>query len=478
MAYSLDSRGHSEVGLVRKTNQDSAYRSGNALVVADGMGGAAAGDIASAIAIREVKHADSRYDGMEMLSKLAGALARANHLVADLVSSDPSLDGMGTTVCGALFSGTQLGLVHIGDSRAYLFRGGKMHRLTHDHSWVQSLIDEGRINEEEAARHPHRSLVLKVINGQNHEPDMDLLDVHLDDRLLFCSDGLSGFADESEIAEILLEEQDLDEVTKKLVAAAHEGGGADNISFLVADVVPQDEALDAVAPQLYGSVVDAEIPEPADEEVAEDADDDTVVASAVKAPSKRTTEGEGLRYSPTERRGRRWIPIFALLIALGVVLAGVFFGGKQYIAGQYYVGNDSGKVAIFNGIPDRILGRSFSDVTERTDINLTDLPTFYRNQVTNTISVSNVTAARATIAELGLRSEACIRYREEQLAPSPSASNSTRPTSSGSADATSGPSASASPSASPVGSASAPSSSGSPLGTPSGTYTVGPGEGC
>lgn len=475
MAYSLDSRGHSEVGLVRKSNQDSAYRSGNALVVADGMGGAAAGDIASAIAIREVEQADSRYDGMEMLSKLAGALARANHLVADLVSSDPALDGMGTTVCGALFSGTQLGLVHIGDSRAYLLRGGTMQRLTHDHSWVQSLIDEGRITEEEAARHPHRSLVLKVINGQNHEPDMDLFDVQLDDRVLFCSDGLSGFADESEIAEILLEEHDLDEVTKKLVAAAYEGGGADNISFLVADVVPQDEALDAVSPQLYGSVLDAEIPEPADEEIAEYADDDTVVTSAVKAPSKRTTAGEGLRYSPTARRGRRWIPTLALLIALGVVLAGVFFGGRQYIAGQYYVGNDSGKVAIFNGIPDRILGRSFSDVVERTDINLTDLPTFYRNQVTNTIPVSDVTAARATIAELGLRSEACIRYREEQLPPSPSASasNSTRPTSSGSADATSGPSASPSPSASPVGSASA-----SPLSTPSGTYTVGPGEGC
>lgn len=202
MAFSLDIRCHSEIGLVRRNNQDSGYVSPRMLVVADGMGGAAAGDLASTVAVRHVAKADRRFSGEgsparpqgeEMLTVLSGAVADANDELADLVAWDSSLEGMGTTFCGAMFSGTQLGIVHIGDSRGYLLRQGRMKRMTHDHSWVQSLIDDGRITPEEAAVHPHRSLLLKVLNGQpQHIPDTQIVDLRLGDRILFCSDGLCG----------------------------------------------------------------------------------------------------------------------------------------------------------------------------------------------------------------------------------------------------------------------------------------------
>ena len=191
---------HSEIGLIRKNNQDSGFASGRLLVVADGMGGAAAGDLASAVAIDTIQRIDTPAEGEQMLEVLAGAIHKANDRIADLVEADPNLDGMGTTLTGAMFDGVELGLAHIGDSRAYLLRDGKLERLTHDHSWVQSLVDEGKISESEAAYHPHRSLLLKVLNGQPaNDPDLTMMEVRAGDRLMFCSDGVCGLVDDPEI---------------------------------------------------------------------------------------------------------------------------------------------------------------------------------------------------------------------------------------------------------------------------------------
>jgi protein phosphatase len=175
---------HSEIGLVRKNNQDSGLAGPHLVVVADGMGGAAAGDLASAVAIDTLRKIDAgASSGEEMLELLAGAIHRANDRIADLVEDDYNLEGMGTTVTGALFDGTELGLAHIGDSRAYLLRDGSLERLTHDHSWVQSLVDDGKISEAEASIHPHRSLLLRVLNGQvSSEPDLRLVPEHAGDR--------------------------------------------------------------------------------------------------------------------------------------------------------------------------------------------------------------------------------------------------------------------------------------------------------
>ena len=173
----------------------------------------------------------------EMLDRLADAIHRANDRIADLVNADSSLDGMGTTVTGALFDGTELGLAHIGDSRAYRLRDGALSRLTHDHSWVQSLVDEGKISEAEAAIHPHRSLLLKVLNGQPaNDPDLAMIPVQAGDRFMFCSDGICGLVDDPEI-EAALRLPDLDAALRQLVSEALAEGGIDNITAIIADVV-------------------------------------------------------------------------------------------------------------------------------------------------------------------------------------------------------------------------------------------------
>jgi protein phosphatase len=200
MTLQLRYAAHSETGLIRKNNQDSGLASPHLLVVADGMGGAAAGDLASAVAIDAIRKIEGPTDGKQMLEVLAGAIDAANTKIAELVEADVSLEGMGTTLTGVMFDGVELGLAHIGDSRGYLYRDGQLERLTHDHTWVQSLVDEGKISESEAAMHPHRSLLLKVLNGQTtNDPDLTIVPVKAGDRLLLCSDGVCGLIDDDMI---------------------------------------------------------------------------------------------------------------------------------------------------------------------------------------------------------------------------------------------------------------------------------------
>jgi serine/threonine protein phosphatase PrpC len=232
---------HSEIGLVRKNNQDSGYASPTMLMVADGMGGAAAGDLASAVAIDEFSRLDGEFaPGDDLLGLLAGAIDRADQRLSSLIDRDYGLDGMGTTVCGGVFDGQRLGVVHLGDSRGYLLREGYMLRLTHDHSYVQSLIDEGKLHEDDVFTHPHRSLLLKVLNGQgNPTPDYFFEDLVAGDRVMFCSDGLCGMVTDSAIAPRLASASRHLALTE-LVAAAHAAGGQDNITVIIADVVDVD----------------------------------------------------------------------------------------------------------------------------------------------------------------------------------------------------------------------------------------------
>jgi serine/threonine protein phosphatase PrpC len=227
---------HSEIGLVRKNNQDSGYASPTMLMVADGMGGAAAGDLASRIAIDELRGVDGQGQGDEMLDILDDATRRANDRLAAMIENDPELDGMGTTICGGLFDGADLGLVHIGDSRAYLMRGDLMIRLTHDHSWVQSLMDEGKLTGPQAFSHPHRSLLLRVLNGQPYSrPDLLRVGLKDCDRVMICSDGLCGLVDDPAIARGLAL-SDPQDALERLIQVAHRAGGSDNITIIVADV--------------------------------------------------------------------------------------------------------------------------------------------------------------------------------------------------------------------------------------------------
>lgn len=453
MALSLKIQGHSEIGLVRSNNQDSAYISPSLIVVADGMGGAAAGDLASSVAIRELSRADAqnrpspehpdatRLAGEQLTEVLGGALTKANDTLADLVAWDHSLEGMGTTVCGAMFSGSQYGICHIGDSRGYLVRDGEFRRLTHDHSWVQSLVDDGKISLEEAATHPHRSLLLKVLNGQpTHTPDFQLLDAKLGDRLLFCSDGLCGLVEDDVIEAALTDGDDLAAIVAELTKAAHAGGGLDNITIVVADVVEHDPALEALAPQVLGAAATVEIPKldtPAPIDLGDGREDTHRLPLGLvpQAPAPAVRPGaepppgvidpdrfEQIRYTPQVASARRrLVPVLSSIVVVLALLVGAFIGIRGYLAGQFHLGPDDGRVAVYQGIPEDVLGRELSSRLETSTIRLDDLPPYYAGQVRDRgLRYDSLDLAHEGLANLGRMAEKCIAERAASASPPPS----------------------------------------------------------
>jgi PPM family protein phosphatase len=410
---------HSEIGLIRKNNQDSGYASPHLLVVADGMGGAAAGDLASAVAIDTIRKIDAPTTGQEMLEVLAGAIHQANDKIADLVESDLSLEGMGTTVTGAMFDGAQLGLAHIGDSRAYLLHDDHLQRLTHDHTWVQSLVDDGKISENEAAMHPHRSLLLKVLNGQpTNDPDLAVVPVVAGDRLMFCSDGVCGLIDD-DVIEAALRLPDVSDAAQRLVGEALQEGGIDNITVIVADVVESGGTDDVI---VLGAASEHRIPAngvPRGQGAEKDETDDTLVTKLADFESHPIDDEERYGPQPPDRRRFRR-PLIGLLALLLVAVAGlgVAYGWTRT---QYFVGAAQDKVAIFQGLSQGLPGLSLSRVYEVQQLGLSELPPFYQERVKANIDVSSLDSARATVAELTEAAKICA-------SPQPTASPQPKPT--------------------------------------------------
>ncbi len=437
MTLALRYVAHSEIGLVRKNNQDSAYISPTMLMVADGMGGAAAGDLASAVAIRELKAADGSFTGDEMLDVVGEAIDRAGEVISELVEADPSLDGMGSTVCGVMFDGTRLGVANIGDSRAYLYRDGVLSRLTRDHSWVQTLVDEGRITEAEALEHPHRSLILKVINGQpHHQPDLQLVDVQAGDRLLICSDGLCGMVTDKVIAAVL--DGDREPVLAALIGLAHHEGGQDNITIILADVI---EGEPEGATDVLGAAAVLDLDNPADTTSRQ------AVVAAETAPRPDPGAGEIVRYSPVaRRRPSTWVKV-----VLGVFIPVLAIGGAgtlwySYTQGQYYLGAHETTLAIFQGVPEPVFNLPLSHVVEQDATRVVDLPPYYQERVLETMPADSLDAARSTLATLKLKAAECIRQRTmPQSTPTPTPTPST--------SSTKAPNGTPSPSVTPGGSA-------------------------
>jgi serine/threonine protein phosphatase PrpC len=405
---------HSEIGLIRKNNQDSGFASPHLIVVADGMGGAAAGDLASAVAIDTVRHVDSATAGERMLEVLGRAVNAANDRIADLVDADPALDGMGTTLTGALFDGNELGLAHIGDSRAYRMRDGVLERLTHDHSWVQSLVDDGKISEVEAANHPHRSLLLKVLNGQPaNDPDLRRVPVAAGDRLMFCSDGVCGLVDDDEI-EAALRLPTAEAALEHLVSEALAEGGIDNITVIVADVVAEDGT---DTPVVLGAADERDIPDGRGTgrlPVAGDPDDDD------HPPAGSSSSGDDeARYTPLAPGRRRLVrPLVGLLVLLLVVGAGL---GAAYAwtRTQFYVGVAGEQVAIYQGLADAVPVVSLSRVYEVQTLTVAALPPYYAARVRRNIEVPDLDSARATVTELRTAAERCAAEPTPRPTPAP-----------------------------------------------------------
>ncbi|MCU1587812.1 MAG: protein serine/threonine phosphatase, partial [Frankiales bacterium] len=262
MTLALRFAARSHPGLLRTNNEDSVYAGPRLLAVADGMGGAAAGDVASAVTIAALAPLDEDVPGTDLLAALRGAAMSANDHLREMVAGDDELRGMGTTLVALLFAGTRLGLLHVGDSRCYLLRDGELTQITHDHTLVQSLVDEGRITQADASTHPQRSVITRALDGREDiQPDLSVREAKVGDRYLVCSDGLTGPVGSLDTLREALLLEDPQEAVDRLVQLALRGGGPDNITVIVADVI--DERPPSTVPVIAGSAAETQQEAPA-----------------------------------------------------------------------------------------------------------------------------------------------------------------------------------------------------------------------
>ncbi len=398
MTLSLRYVARSDVGLIREGNEDSGYAGPSLLAVADGMGGHAAGEVASSVALATLSTLEDDVPSTELLDALATAVNQANDAINDMVEKHPQLDGMGTTLTAMLWSGRRLGLVHVGDSRAYLLRDGVLLQITHDHTFVQQLQDEGRITAAEAAVHPQRSLLLRALDGRsNPEPDLSVREVHLGDRYLLCSDGLSGVVPDAEM-QVALTGTTLEEAADTLIQLALRGGGPDNITAVVADVVEVD-ATTSDQPVVVGAAAGRHKP-------ASMGSTNEIDLSALADLQKANGSGRWF--------GTLWVRFLIAGIVVALIAGG--WAGYAWSQRQYYVGADTGRVAIYKGLSQQILGMSLSDPYERQDIELTDLPPYDRQEVEDTIFADSLDDAHKVVDRLRALATACQDARAQAAA--------------------------------------------------------------
>jgi PPM family protein phosphatase len=408
----------SDVGLLREGNEDAAYAGPRLLAVADGMGGHAAGEVASAAAISALARLDEDVPGNDLLDALADAVVDANHTLHDMVVADSVLEGMGTTLTAMLWSGSRVALVHIGDSRAYLLRDGEFHQITHDHTLVQTLVDEGRISPDDVATHPQRSMLLRALDGRaDVEPDLSLREARVGDRYLLCSDGLSGVVSEETLHRTLAKVEDLNEVVLQLVELAIRGGGPDNITCIVADVVdsataplPPSEAsvmVGAASNGSGGTPFRSDSPAGRAHLLTRTAPQVAVaIAHDDPAPGRPTDEDD--EHGGHRRRKRRLPLVTSALVILVILVVGGAYAGWRYTQSQYYVGEDGGKVVIFRGINQSVAGIKLYSVVQRFNIPVAGLPSMDANTVRTTItSNSGIAGARDSVQTLQADYQRC-----------------------------------------------------------------------
>ena len=454
----------SDVGLVRSNNQDSAYAGPHLLLVADGMGGHAGGDIASSLAVASLAPLDGEaFGSSEILERLGEAIETARLELVRRAREDSELSGMGTTVTALLRSGNKLAMAHMGDSRGYLLRGGQLSQVTKDHTFVQHLVDTGKITAEEAEHHPQRSVVMRVLGDFDLDlsPDLSVREAHPGDRWLLCSDGLSGMVSLETIERTMVENTDVTACAERLVQLALRAGGSDNITCIVADVLDLDDLPDGAAPdsgvQVVGSVAitrdapttavdgpaaraaallaearatvgalaESSQQSPAAPDAVASEPDETIEvataapstgslsrsekkaaraqeradAKAAKAEAKRGTGISSTELEEETGRGRWAWTLVSLVVLLAIVGTGAFFG-YRWTQTQYYVGLADGKVTIFQGISQSIGPLELSEVYETSDVVASDLDRFEINQLERTIRAKSLDDARQRVADL------------------------------------------------------------------------------
>jgi serine/threonine protein phosphatase PrpC len=486
----------SDVGLVRSNNQDSAYAGPHLLLVADGMGGHAGGDIASSLAVASLAPLDGEaFGSSEILERLGEAIETARLELVRRAREDSELSGMGTTVTALLRSGNKLAMAHMGDSRGYLLRGGSLSQVTKDHTFVQHLVDTGKITPEEAEHHPQRSVVMRVLGDFDLDlsPDLSVREAHPGDRWLLCSDGLSGMVSLETIERTMVENTDVTACAERLVQLALRAGGSDNITCIVADVVDLDDLPDGAGPdssvQVVGSVAatrdapTAALDGPAaraaallaearatvgalaessqqgaaaptestDDEVVAEAATEPVRLSRSEAKAARAQERAEAKAAKAEARrgtgitsaeleedsGRgRWVwTVVSLVVLLAILGTGGYFG-YRWTQTQYYVGLAAGRVAIFQGISQSIGPLDLSEVYETSEVSVSDLDRFEINQLERTIRAKSLDDARQRVADLGPEGATEDTPADEPTGTAPSATDEATASAAGDGSAT------------------------------------------
>ncbi|MGV3564272.1 MAG: PP2C family protein-serine/threonine phosphatase, partial [Nocardioides sp.] len=382
------------------------------------------GDIASSVAVQQLRRLDDEPPGPveadELLGRVGGALHRAHDRIGEVVDEDPALNGTSTTATVLHFDGRQVGVGHVGDSRAYLLREGEISRLTSDHTFVQSLVDEGRITEAESRVHPHRNVILKAVDGIHEaEPDLFVVALQSGDRLLVCSDGATASLDDDDLLAILGDGTP-DFAAVELVRRALDAGSTDNVTCLVADVLDEaaaaarSEELADLQPMVVGAATDVrrrphrhalggglfrgrtdtgEIP-------AVDADLPPDLPADVHAISSDPVDPEAVRYAPRPPRRFAW----ARRALLALVLVGLGWMGVAaaytWSQQQYYVGEVDGQVQIFRGVDLSLPGVELSEPYESTNVTLDRLPEFVADGVREGVAADDLEDARTIVENL------------------------------------------------------------------------------
>ncbi|WP_017792668.1 Stp1/IreP family PP2C-type Ser/Thr phosphatase [Leucobacter salsicius] len=417
MTVSYDSAIGSHVGMVRSNNQDSGFAGGQLFLVADGMGGHAGGDVASAIATKTMAALDTEPQGSPAASasRLRHALLETNAKLRGTVRDRPELAGMGTTFVGFLTVGDKLALAHIGDSRLYLLRDDVMHQITKDHTFVQRLVDSGKITEEEAKTHPRRSVLMRVLGDVDSSPqiDTDVLESRPGDVWLLCSDGLCGYVEDPDIEKILRRRTSLQDGVDRLIDKALAHGAPDNVTVVLVEThegpafdpnttteLPRSEQ------RFAGSA--ASSPEPRDGTVS------TARTRLMGRRIRRAQVVEESHFEPrvdeylaeliaeTKRRNRNRRLLWALgglcvLLAIG----GALIFGYQWTQTRYFVGTNGDTVIIYRGVQQDVGSISLHSEAEDTGIPLDQLDGLEQRQVERTLSANSLDEAREIVLRLG-----------------------------------------------------------------------------
>lgn len=395
----------SNVGKVRASNQDAGYAGTYLSVVADGMGGHAGGDVASHLVIRHLLQLDKEYtDVIAAQQELLATLLQANDMLSDVVYEHPELAGLGTTVSAMLRVGRQVVIAHIGDSRIYLLREGNLSQVTVDHTFVQRLIDSGRITEEEAHDHPRRSVLMRVLGDVDASPELDtaVLDLEEGDRWMLCSDGLTGVVYTERLKPFLVEAETADDAADTLVQASLTGGAPDNVTVVVVDITADEPEKIS---ELVGSAAGPMAVKPPEAKLIP-----TPNLKPRPKPKKLPVSTGGMSVPPTaltaqldavkaKRIRRRAVLIGSLILVVGAIVIAAILG-YRWSQTQFYVGSDTDSVVIYQGIPEDVAGMDLSHVYVDTDIPLESLTAYQQQQIKNGIPFGSYNEAQSLVDSL------------------------------------------------------------------------------